>query len=149
MDEACIQYRLYAFYPTPTLTYHTQVLLLAILLLIWSDNVPIQTDDTLVAMSSGYWVRPARQLLWDASFITQALEWLEYFAGAAQVTRHVKACGYRGCKFDIQYCTSYKQHNYMDLLTPSGMAPLSSIMIRASNPRNHDVRSLTSAALAA
>ena len=41
---------MHAFYPTQTLTYHTQVLILAILLLLWSDNVPIQTDDTLVAI---------------------------------------------------------------------------------------------------
>ena len=64
------------------------------------------------------------------------LEWLEFFAGAAQVTRHVKACGYKSRKFDISYPAVYKKHNYMDLLTPSGMALGARTHVVAAAPRS-------------
>ena len=53
----------------------------------------------------------------------KALEMIEYFAGEAEVTKHVKACGYRTTKLDISYCHpgNYRLYNWMDLLTPAGM----------------------------
>ena len=55
-------------------------------------------------------------------FVSQVLEWIEYFAGAAEVSKHVRACGYKSRCFDISYPFAYKSQNYMDLLTPAGMA---------------------------
>ena len=57
-----------------------------------------------------------------ACLASQVLEWIEYFAGAAEVTKHVRACGYKSRCFDITYPVTYKSQNYMDLLTPAGMA---------------------------
>ncbi|CAE7478075.1 unnamed protein product [Symbiodinium sp. CCMP2592] len=82
-----------------------KVLIFAVLLLYWSENVTIRAD---------------------------SVEWLEFFAGDAQITRHVSACGYTSRKFDLRYPIEYKHQNYMDLLTPAGMAQLAIVGVMSA-----------------
>lgn len=60
----------------------------------------------------------------------QAFQWLELFAGTAMATRCVEGAGYQAGALDIKYYDStvkIGRHNFYDMLSPAGMAPLSSL----------------------
>lgn len=54
------------------------------------------------------------------AFDHQDLEWIEFFAGCGRASLAMKGAGVRSTSLDIAY--GPKEKNYMDLLTPSGMA---------------------------
>ena len=96
------------------------MLLLAILLLHWSENVHIKEDAT----QSKFYGKLSISCDCHKPKSAKSVEWLEYFAGNAEVSKHVRACGYKARKFDLLYCepSMYRHHNYMDMLSPAGMA---------------------------
>ena len=102
-----------------------QVLMFAVLLLLWSTNVEIRPNATCLCGLLTLATSPFRVLQVPAlapvlhSFASQVFQWLEFFAGQAQNTRFAAASGLRTAKFDVTY-----DQPAMDLLTPAGMSLL-------------------------
>ena len=56
-------------------------------------------------------------------------QWLEFYAGYGNLTRFMKASGYKTARFDLGDANRqpHRRSNYMDILSPSGFWILSCI----------------------
>ena len=78
---------------------------------------PALVHGFVLSRSSCAWV------LYRARVATKAFEWLEFVSGSAMATRCMLASGEVGCPLDIANHTApANKQNFLDLLTPAGMA---------------------------
>jgi hypothetical protein len=55
----------------------------------------------------------------------QAYTFIEFFAGQANVTKCIRKSGQRAARLDVTYHQAKEgKHNFMDILSPAGMAQL-------------------------